>query len=230
MDYILAGLKEAVHLLFSFDQETYAVIFLSLRISGTAVFLASCLGIPLGILVGLHRFPGRGVITTILNTCFSLPTVVVGLFIYLFLSHRGPLGMLGLLYTPGAMIIAQTILATPIIGALSLVAVKGVDPAITKSAISLGATRIQTTLTILKEARVAILAALIAGFGRVITEIGAAMIVGGNIKGTTRVMSTAIALETGKGSFELALALGIILLATAFLINAGLYYLQRIRE
>ena len=128
------------------------------------------------------------------------------------------------------MITAQTILATPIIGALSLVAVKGVDPAITKSAISLGATRIQTTLTILKEARIAILAALIAGFGRVITEIGAAMIVGGNIKGTTRVMSTAIALETGKGSFELALALGIILLVTAFLINAGLYYLQRIRE
>lgn len=230
MDYILAGFKEAIHLLFSFDQETYAVIFLSLRISGTAVLLAACLGIPLGVLVGLHRFPGRGVITTILNTCFSLPTVVVGLFLYLFLSHRGPLGILGLLYTPGAMIIAQTILATPIIAALSLVAVKGVDPAITKSAISLGATRIQTTLTLLKEARVAILAALIAGFGRVITEIGAAMIVGGNIKGTTRVMSTAIALETGKGSFELALALGIILLVTAFLINAGLYYLQRIRE
>ena len=230
MDYILTGLKEAFRLLFTLDRGTYTIIFLSLRISGTAVFLASCLGIPLGALVGLHRFPGKGVITTILNTCFALPTVVVGLFVYLFLSHRGPLGMLGLLYTPSAMITAQTILATPIIGALSLVAVKGVDPAITKSAITLGATRIQTTLTILKEARVAILAALIAGFGRVITEIGAAMIVGGNIKGTTRVMSTAIALETGKGNFELALALGIILLATAFLINAGLYSLQRVRE
>ena len=227
MDSFLHGFAEAFRLILHLDPVLFGIILLSLKVSGLALLLATLLGLPLGSLLGLKRFPGRELAISVTNTLMGLPPVVVGLIVYLLLSRRGPMGFLGLLYSPSAMIIAQTILALPIVTALSRSAIASVDPIIRQAARTLGATPRQETLAVIREARYGILSAVIAAFGRVMAEVGAILIVGGNIAGYTRVMTTTIALETDKGNFELALALGIILLVISFAINAILHYVQK---
>lgn len=227
MDSLIEGFRKALVLIAGLDPELLGIIFLSLKISGLALMISTLAGLPAGTLIGLRKFPGRGFIISLLNTFMGLPPVVVGLFVYLFLSRSGPLGFLGLLYSPSAMVIAQTILAVPIVTALSHAAIIKVDPIIKQAALTLGATPLQASIAVVKEARYGIMSAVIAGFGRVMAEVGAILIVGGNIANYTRVMTTTIALETDKGNFELALALGIILLIISFAINIGLYVIQK---
>jgi len=226
MGSIIDGFKKAFILILNLDKELLDIIFLSLRVSGSALLVSSAIGIPLAAILGLKRFHGKGLIISLLNTFMGLPPVVVGLFVYIFLSRSGPLGSLGLLYTPSAMVIAQTILALPIVVSLCSTAIVSVDPIIKQASMTLGATPFQTYLTIIKEARYGILSGIVAAFGRVMAEVGAILIVGGNIAGYTRVMTTTIALETDKGNFELAIALGIILLMLSLVINAILHSIQ----
>lgn len=226
MDTILSGPVKAFALITSLDPELYRIIALSLKVSGSAVVIAAGLGIPLGTVCALKRFPGRGFLVTILNTFMGLPPVVAGLVVYLFLSRSGPLGFMGLLYSPTAMVIAQSVIALPIVAALTWSAVSSVDPAIRETALTLGATPFSADLKVAAEARFQMTSAVIAGFGRTSAEVGAVLMVGGNIAGSTRVMTTAIAMETGKGSFELAIALGFVLLLVAFIVNAALRLLQ----
>jgi tungstate transport system permease protein len=227
---IAAAFGQAIHLLLTGEGDVWPIVGRSLFVSGVSVAIGGLLGIPVGAAVGLRRFPGRRLVVASLNLGMGLPPVVVGLFVYLILSRSGPLGFMRLLYTPSAMIVAQTILAAPVIAALTFSSLAGLDPAARLTAFSLGANGRQATLTLLTEARYGIGAAVIAGFGAVISEVGAVMMVGGNIAGATRVMTTAIMLETGKGDFQLAIALGLILLAIAFLVNIGLGYLQMERD
>jgi tungstate transport system permease protein len=227
MDSIIEGFLRAFTLILTLDRELVGIIVLSLQVSGTALLTASLIGIPAGAITGLTTFPGRGFIITLSNTFMGLPPVVVGLFVYLILSRSGPLGFIGLLYTPSAMIIAQTILALPIVTSLCHSAIVNVDPIVGQASATLGATPYQKALTIVREARHGIFAGIIAGLGRVMAEVGAILIVGGNIAGYTRVMTTTVALETDKGNFELALALGIILLIISLIINMVLYIFQK---
>jgi len=227
MDSILSGFSQAFTLILHLNPELFGIIFLSLEVSGLALAIAVVVGLPAGSLLGLKKFPGRGLAVSSMNTFMGLPPVVVGLFVYLLLSRKGPLGFMGLLYTPSAMVIAQTILAVPIVTALCHSAVANVDPVIRQASRTLGATPLQESLAVIHEARYGIYSAIIAAFGRVMAEVGAILIVGGNIAGYTRVMTTTIALETDKGNFELALALGIILLAISFIVNAVLHVVQR---
>ena len=227
MRSIIEAFRRALSLILHLDAELLSIITLSLEVSGLALMIATTLGIPVGALVSLKRFYGRGVIINILHTFMGLPPVVVGLFVYLLLSRSGPLGFMALLYTPTAMIIAQTILSFPIVASLSHSAIVSVDPIIRQSAATLGATPFQVSITVIREARYGIMSAVIAGFGRVMAEVGAVLMVGGNIAGFTRVMTTTIALETDKGNFELALALGVILLALSLCINLMLHVVQR---
>jgi tungstate transport system permease protein len=192
--------------------------------------MATVLGLPAGAFLALRRVPARNLAISLLNTGMGLPPVAAGLFLYLFLSRSGPLGFMGLLYTPAAMIIAQSILAFPIVASLSHAAVANVDPVLRQAALTLGATPFQESLTVVKEARYSILAGVMAGLGRVMAEVGAIIVVGGNIAGYTRVMTTTIALETDKGNFELAIALGIILLTISFSITVALRYFQRLGQ
>jgi len=218
---------KAFSMIFQLKPELLKIILLSLQVSGLALMIATALGLPLGAVIGLKRFAGRGMIISFANTFMGLPPVAVGLFLYLLLSRSGPLGFLGLLYTPSAMVLAQTILALPIVVSLCHSAIVGVDPLILQAASTLGATSLQRTVTVIGEARYGIMSAVIAAFGRVMAEVGAILIVGGNIAGYTRVMTTTIALETDQGNFELALALGIILLSISLVINLFLYLLQK---
>jgi tungstate transport system permease protein len=227
MNSIAQGFLRAVELILHLNPELIGIILLSLKVSGLALIIATILGLPTGAVLGFARFPGRGLAVSAMNTFMGLPPVVVGLFVYLLLSRKGPLGLLGLLYTPSAMVIAQTILAVPIVTALCHSAIVNVDPIIRQAARTLGATPLQETVALIHEARYGILSAVIAAFGRVMAEVGAILIVGGNIAGYTRVMTTTIALETDKGNFELALALGLILLSISFIINAALHAVQR---
>lgn len=227
MNSILESFNRAFSLILHLNAELLGIILLSIRVSGTALVVSALLGLPLAALLGFKKFPLKGLMISILNTCMGLPPVVVGLFVYLLLSRSGPLGFMALLYTPTAMIVAQTILAFPIVTSLSHSAIVSVAPIIKQASMTLGATPVQVSLTIIREARYGILSAIIAAFGRVMAEVGAILIVGGNIAGFTRVMTTTIALETDKGNFELALALGIILLTIALLINAVLYLIQK---
>ena len=227
MNTILIGSKKAFYLILNLDTELLSIIFLSLRISGLALVIAAAAGLSLGAFVGLKRFPLRGIIISLMNTLMGLPPVVVGLFLYLILSRSGPLGFMGLLYTPSVMVIAQSILAFPIVASLSHSAIVNVDPIIKQASMTLGATPFQATLNIMKEARYGIMSGIIAALGRVMAEVGAILIVGGNIAGYTRVMTTTIALETDKGNFELAIALGIILLLLSLIINMTLHLVQR---
>lgn len=220
MDYLSEAVKKALWLIVHFDRELAVIVWTSLRVSVTSTLLASVVGVPLGFVIAVTRFRGKHHVEVALNTSMALPTVVVGLTVYSFISRRGPLGAYGLLFTPSAMVIGQFILATPIITALSLSATKSIDARVGETARTLGANAVQTAATILNEARYAIIVAVAAGFGRVIAEVGSAMILGGNIHGYTRTMTTAIALETGKGEFVLAMALGIILLLIALSMNA----------
>jgi len=221
------GLIKAFQLIASFDPEVLEIAGRSLSISGTACLLASLICLPLGSLIHFHHFPGKRVLINIIQTLFSVPTVLVGLLLFLLLSRSGPLGELGILFTPVAIIIGQTILITPLLLGLTVSALSGVSKEIVDTAASLGASGLQTAWLVLREARYAVLAAVIMGFGRAISEVGCALIVGGNIKGVTRIITTAISMETSKGELELAMALGIILLFLALVINIALNRLQQ---
>ena len=201
--------------------------WVSLYTSSCAIVIAALLGVPIGLWLGLNRFRGRQLLLALLNTLMALPTVVVGLLLFGLLSRQGPLGPLGLLFTPLAMISGQTVLATPIVANLVLAAVTGADQRIIDTALNLGASRLQAAIQLLREIRFGVMAAVIAGFGRVIAEVGVAMMLGGNIRNSTRTMTTAIALETSKGEFAFGLALGILLLSIALLVNLFLNVLQQ---
>lgn len=209
------------------DRELLGIIMLSVKVSGSALVLSTLMGLPAGAFLALKKFPMKGLTVSVLNTFMGLPPVVVGLFVYLLLSRSGPLGFMSLLYTPAAMVVAQTILAFPIVSSLSHSAIVSVDPVIKQASMTLGATPFQVSLAVIKEARYGIVSGVIAALGRVMAEVGAILIVGGNIAGYTRVMTTTIALETDKGNFELALALGIILLTISLGINSALHVVQK---
>ena len=226
MDYFSEATGAALALIFGFDREVYVVVWTSLHISFVAVALAALLGVPLGILVVLRDFPGKRLLQQVLNTLMALPTVVVGLLLYGLLTRQGPLGDLGLLYTTTAIIIGEMVLILPIIWNLSIAAATGADPRLLPTSQALGASTLQQGVIYVNEVKFALAAALVAGFGRAIGEVGIAMMLGGNIEGFTRTMTTAIALETSKGEFEFALALGILLLVAAFLVNFIVQWFQ----
>lgn len=220
METLFDALREALRLLVALDPALVEIIGMTMRVTGLALSLAVLIGLPIGAALGLRdRVPAAGCLMPIVYTGMALPPVVVGLFVYLILSNQGPLGGLDWLFTIRAMVVAQTIIALPLVIGLTLTALRAVDPAIKLQVRSLGATRAQLAWTLLLEARLGVLAAIIAAFGSIISEVGAVMLVGGNIDGQTRVLTTAIVLETRRGNFALALALGVILLALAFVTN-----------
>jgi tungstate transport system permease protein len=228
---LIDGFQEALTLIIGGDSQLAEIVLLSLRVSGIALAISTAIGIPLGVLLGLARFRGRRLSVALVYTGMAFPPVVIGLFVYLLLSRSGVLGSLGLawlpkLFTPEAMILAQVIIAFPLVAGFTMAAVQGVDPALRVQVQALGASRWQTTWAILDEARVGVIAAVVAGFGGIISEVGAVMLVGGNIAGQTRVLTTAIVLETNKGNFGLAMALGVILLSMAFATNFIILRLQ----
>ncbi len=227
MNDLIDGLRQGLALLFGGDAATLEIISLSLYVSGAALALSALLGLPLGALLALRSFPARRILVALVYTGMGLPPVVVGLFVYLALSRSGPLGELGWLFTPPAMIVAQTIISLPVVAGLTMASIQGVDPALRLQLRALGASPGQVTRALLWEARAGVLVALIAGFGAIISEVGAVMLVGGNIAGSTRVLTTAIVLETRKGDFSLALALAFVLLAITFVINAAALLLQQ---
>jgi tungstate transport system permease protein len=227
MDVIWNGLVQAFWLIVTGDPEVMRITALSLKVSGIATLCSLILGIPIGSFIGLARFPGRGFVLSFINTGMALPPVVVGLFVSIMLWRSGPLGMLQLLYSPTAIVMAQFILAFPVVTGLTVAAMQQIDPKLRLQLLGLGASRIQLVMQLLKEARLAMLAAIMAGFGAVISEIGASMMVGGNILHYTRVLTTATVLETARGNFELAIALSAILLVITFLINWALTAIQQ---
>jgi tungstate transport system permease protein len=218
---------KALELLVSLDPEVIEIAGRSLRISGTSCLLASLICIPLASLIHFRHFPGKRALINIIQTLFSVPTVLVGLFVFVLFSRAGPLGFFGILLTPTAMVIGQMILITPLLLGFTISALSGVSKEIVDTATSLGASGFQTIWLVLREARYAVLAAVIMGFGRAISEVGCALLVGGNMRGVTRVITTTISMETAKGDFELAIALGIILLSLALIINIVLNRLQQ---
>ncbi|MCP4404114.1 MAG: ABC transporter permease subunit [bacterium] len=225
--YLTQAIIEALRLISHFDSQVLMIAWTSLKVSSVAILSASIVGVPFGFLLGISRFKGRGIIITLLNTLMALPTVVIGLLGYAFISRKGLLGNLQLLFTPMAMILGQFVLATPIVMALTISAIQALDPRVRRTAIVLGANGVQVSIAMILEARFALMAAIVAGFGRVIGEVGAAMMLGGNIKGYTRTLSTAIALETSKGEFGFGLALGIVLMSVALGVNFFLRFLQQ---
>ncbi len=227
MDLILQGAKHALELLIQGDPEIFQVVLLSLRVSGTAVLISLLLGIPLGTVLALSEFPGRRLVLSLVNTGMGFPPVVVGLFVSMLLWRSGPLGGLDLLYTPAAMVIAQVALAAPIIIGLTAAAIQQLNPKLRLQILSLGANRRQLMWVLLREARLPLLAAVMAGFGGVISEVGAVMMVGGNVKGQTRVLTTATVLETRMGHFDVAIALSLVLLGITFLVNLALTIFQQ---
>jgi tungstate transport system permease protein len=227
MDLILEGIKKAFWLLITFDPEVMSITLLSLQVSGLATLISLFIGISIGTTVALSRFPGRRVVVSLINTGMGLPPVVVGLFVTIFLWRNGPLGILGILYTPTAMIIAQIVIAAPIVMGISLAAMQHLPPKLRLQILALGATRLQMVWILVKEARLPLLAAVMAGFGGVISEVGASIMVGGNIKGYSRVLTTATVMETSRGNFDVAIALGIILLLLAYFINLVLTQIQQ---
>jgi tungstate transport system permease protein len=227
MSLIWQGLQQAFSLLIHLDPEVMQITLLSFRLSGTATLISLVIGLPLGTWLALGKFPGRRFLLSLINTGMALPPVVVGLGVSLFLWRSGPLGNLNLIYTPGAIIIAQVILAGPIVTGLTAAALQSLDPRLRQQMIGLGASRIQVIWTLWKESRLPLLAALMAGFGSVISEVGASMMVGGNIRYQTRLLTTDIVLETSMGNFNVAIALSVILLLLAYLINLLLTSIQQ---
>ncbi|MCX6558120.1 MAG: ABC transporter permease [Candidatus Aminicenantes bacterium] len=226
MAYILDGLKHGLAILLPPSREILQIVFLSLIVSGSATLLAAAAAIPAALLLALREFRGKRFLVGAINTALAVPAVLIGLLVYGLVSRRGPLGTLALLFTPGAMIMAQALLAFPLITALALAALKGIARDARDLALSLGANRLQLALAVIRQGRFAFLTALIAGFSRVIGETGMTLMVGGNIKGQTRVLTTAISLETMKGNFEIGIALGIVLLLVALVINIALQWAQ----
>jgi len=227
MHLILEGIRQAVLLLLRGDREVWQITLLSLQVSGAATGISLLLGLPLGTWLAFGRFPGRAFLLSLVNTGMALPPVVVGLWVAIVLWRSGPLGDLGLIYTPAAIVIAQTVIAAPVVTGLTVAALQALDPRLQHQLLGLGASRLQMVLALWREARLPLLAALMAGFGSVISEVGASMMVGGNIRGQTRVLTTAIVLETGKGNFAPAIALGLLLLALAYLVNLALTWFQQ---
>lgn len=227
MDDITSGLSEAARLLLGGDAAVWEIVFLSLRVSLVATAVALLLGIPAGAGLALARFPGRPFAVGALYAGMGLPPIVAGLLVSVLLWRNGPLGAAGLLFTPAAMMIAQALIATPIVAGLTLAAVSALDPRYRLQLVALGAGPLQTVWWLLREARLPLIAAVIAGFGAVISEVGAAMMVGGNIKGETRVLTTATVLEVSRGNFETAFALSFVLLALTYLVTVSLAMLQR---
>ncbi len=227
MELIVQGIIKAFELIISFNPEVLGITWLSLKISGTATLISLFIGISMGTAVALTNFYGKRLVISLINTGMGLPPVVVGLFVTIMIWRNGPLGFLEILYTPSAMIIAQAIIATPIVMGISLAAIQNLPPNLRLQILSLGASRLQMVWVLIKEARLPLLAAIMAGFGGVISEVGASIMVGGNIKGYSRVLTTATVMETGKGNFDIAIALGIILLLLAFLVNLLLTQIQQ---
>jgi tungstate transport system permease protein len=226
MEFLLDSFYSALLLLWSLDPELLNIVSVSLKVSSSSTLIASLVGIPAGFLIAFREFPGKRLLITILNTLLALPTVVVGLFVYAFITRRGILGVLDLLYTQKAMVIGQVILIVPIVTVFTVSAISRIDERYRKTAMTLGANALQTAWVIIREARFAIMAAVIAAFGRVIAEVGISMMLGGNAKGFTRTMTTAMALEYDKGEFVLGVALGIVLLAISFGLNIFFNYIQ----
>jgi len=229
MNEIIDGLVQAVHLIVTLDPEVMEITVRTLEISLVSTVLATLISVPIGGLIHFREFRGKRVLVNVIQTLYALPTVIAGLFVFLLISRAGPFGFLRLLFTPAGMVIAQVILILPIMIGLTLSALSGVDRAKRDTIVALGATESQAILTMLREARFAILGAVVLGFGRAISEVGAAMMIGGNIRGFTRVLTTAIALETSMGNISLSLALGIILLAIALIVNVLLNLFQQER-
>ena len=227
MEVLFSGLTKAFELLFSLDREVLQIAWLTVCVSGASTLIALALGLPLGIVLALRRFWGRRLLVTLVNTGMGLPPVVVGLFVALLLWRSGPLGGLNLMYTPAAMVIAQVIIAVPIVAGVSVAALQQVDPMVALQARALGASRWQALWVVLKEARLPMLAAVMAAFGGVVSEVGAVLMVGGNLKGDTRVLTTAIVLETRMGRLETAIALAGILLVLSLAVN---YFLTRVQQ
>jgi tungstate transport system permease protein len=227
MDLIFEGIQKAFWLLITFDPEVISITLLSLRVSGTATVISLLIGISIGTAVALSEFPGRKIIIGLINTGMGLPPVVVGLIVTIFLWRNGPLGFLGILYTPAAMIVAQTVIASPIVMGITLASIQQLPKKLRLQILALGATRFQMIWILIKEARLLLLAAVMAGFGGVISEIGASIMVGGNIKGYSRVLTTATVMETSRGNFDVAIALSIILLLLAYFINLILTQIQQ---
>lgn len=224
------GFGEAFALILSLDPDLVEIVLLSLRTSLTAVAIAALIGIPLGAMLAVSRFPGHTIVVVLLNALMGLPPVVIGLSVYLLLSRAGPFGVLGLLFTPAAMVIAQTILITPIIAAVSRQIFADLWRGYREQMVSFGATRLQTVATLVVDGRDRLATAVLAGFGRAIAEVGAVMIVGGNIEHATRVLTTAIALETSRGKLDLAIGLGIVLMVISLAVNAAIYIVALGRE
>lgn len=227
MGVITEGLLEAVRLLVTLDPDVIDITIRTIHVSATATLISILIGIPIGTALALTGFVGRGFMVSIINFGMGLPPVVVGLATWLLLTRYGPLGMFGLIYTPTAMIIAQAVIASPIVAGFTIAAIQSVNPKLRLQMLSLGASRVQFLFLLIWEARLGILAAIIAGFGGVVSEVGASMMVGGNVKGYTRVLTTATVLEVSKGKFELAAALSMILLALSFTVTAILTALQQ---
>jgi tungstate transport system permease protein len=228
--FIAESLRTAIGLILAGDKDVVSAVATSLSVAIWSVLIGSVIGVPLGISVALGKFPLKRTVRVVLNSLMAMPTVVVGLIAYGFLSRQGPLGFLGLLFTPKAIIIGQAILAIPIVANYTLSAMQGADKRILPTALTLGANTLQSVLQLVREVRFGIIASIIAGFGRVISEVGVAMMLGGNIRSYTRTMTTAIALETSKGEFALGLALGVILMAVSFAINIFLTLAQESRQ
>ncbi len=227
MELIAEGLARALRLVAGGDAEVLGITWLSLQVSAAATGLALLVGMPLGAALALVRFPGRALVVALVNTGMGLPPVVVGLFVSILLWRSGPLGLLELLYTPAAIVLAQFVIAVPIVTGLTLAAIQQIPEPFRLQMLALGASRGQLVWVLVREARLPMLAALMAGFGAVISEVGASLMVGGNIRGQTRVLTTATVLETSKGNFDVAIALSVILLALTFLVNWALTWLQQ---
>ncbi len=227
MGYITEGFQKAVELLLTRDPETYSAIWVTLKVTSYSMAASLVLGVPLGFLLGFFDFPGRKFLRTLMHTLLALPTVLIGLLVYALFTKKGPLGHYGLLFTPAAIVVGQTILALPIVIALVASAIENLDQGLRLTLISLGANRRQLLFSTLWEARYGVLTASVTAYGRVLTEVGISLMVGGNIKWYTRTITTAIALETSKGEFTRGLALGLVLLLLAFMVNFGLMYLRR---
>lgn len=227
MDLVWQGIRHAFELILRGDPQVMGIMWLSLRVSGLATLLSLLLGVPAGALLGLSRFRGRRLVLSLVNSGMGLPPVVVGLFVSILLWRSGPLGVLGLMYTPSAIVLAQLVIATPVVAGLTAAAMQQLDPRLRLQLLGLGASRLQSLAWLVREARLSLLAAVMAGFGAVISEVGASMMVGGNILHYTRVLTTATVLETGKGNFDVAIALSVVLLTLTFLVTLALTMAQQ---
>lgn len=227
MDYISQGFVQAIGLILSMNEETWTAVVVTLKLTGMSMLATLLIGLPLGFMLGYFEFPGKRPLRTVVDTLLALPTVVVGLLVYAFISNRGPLGSWQLLFTIRGMAIGQTILALPIVVALTASAIEGLDRRLQMTLATLGASGVRMALSCLTESRFALLVAAMTAYGRIVAEVGVSMMLGGNIKWHTRTITTAITLETGKGDFALGIALGILLLTISFTLNAGLSLIRR---